>query len=99
MNLTYWKMNDLQLIIELFIRENGGREKLANHIECEWIKTWKPREYSWNHYEEVYLLKNYNNKSMIFIAEYLGRTYQSVRSKVDRLREKAIIDYKKYHLI
>ena len=38
-------METLKLVIEAYIRENGGAEKLAYMIEAEWCKKFSGEKY------------------------------------------------------
>jgi len=88
-------METLELVIEAFIRENGGREKLAHDIECEWCKSFYSSNNYYTNAETLYLLANYNTKTADYIARRLGRSYLSVKKKISSLREKSMIDYRK----
>lgn len=88
-------METLELIIEAFIRENGGAEKLAHDIECEWCKYFYFTNPYYSHSETIFLLANYRTKTTDYIARRLNRSFSSVKAKIRQLREKSLIDYKK----
>lgn len=86
---------DLGLIIQLYIRENGGVISLARKIESEWSKDPIPHYLKWSLDEEKYILLNYNTKTCVFIASKLKRSYFATRQKIWRMREVAILNYRK----
>jgi len=86
---------NLTLVIEAFIRENGGYEKLAHDIECEWCKSFYSSNNYYSNSETIYILANYKTRTTDYIARRLGRSYSSVKKKILCLREKSLIDYRK----
>lgn len=88
-------MSELNLVIEIFIRENGGSEKLVSDIEAEWCKSFYIKNNYYTNSEIIFLLANYHTKTADYIARRLGRSYLSVKRKIGCLREKSMIDYKK----
>lgn len=90
-------MSELQIVIECFIQENGGNDKLAEIIETEWCKYFAygiRRE--WTKREELFILTNYDRKSVNKIAIILRRTNNSIKNKIQYMREKSLIDYKNH---
>lgn len=88
-------MNELEIIIELLIAENGGRERYADKIESEWVKLSKGYLKKWTHDEELFILKNYNTKSAVYISEHTKHNLSSVYNKIQKMRERALIQYRK----
>lgn len=97
-------MNELQIAIEMLINENGGTERYANLIESEWVKSTvrrvvrRPRTESkiWETHEVNYIKENYANLTMWQMSIYLNRTYQSIESKIHRMREFGLLNGRRY---
>lgn len=89
------ELSELQIVVECFIQQNGGRDTLAELIEAEWRKYFYPKHLKWTENEVLFLLSNYNTMTCKTIAIRIGRTYDATRHKIELLREKAILDYRK----
>lgn len=88
-------MEALELVISAFIRENGGRDNLADTIDAEWCKTFsQPKRQEWKRSEIVFLMKNFRNMTYEDMGRELGRPTRSVRGKIDYMHQRSLIDYK-----
>lgn len=101
-------MNLLETI-EVFIRINGGRLRLAEIIENEQVKTpyhirpkrernelqeFENTNYKWYKQSEIdYLINNYGTKQGI-LAKKLGRSVAAIENKLLELRKKGLIPSK-----
>jgi len=88
-------METLELVINAFIQENGGNNRLVDKIESEWCKSSTPVVNKWSEADVKFLLSNFNTMTVERMSNRLNRTYNATRKKIAQLREKAISDYRK----
>lgn len=89
-------MTGLYELFDQMIRDRGGRERLAEDIESEWLKYYHKERFSrknnvrvffrYSKIEDKYLIDNYGDLSMTKITSHLKRTSDSVYSRVFVLR-------------
>lgn len=97
----------LYKVLQMFIAQNGGRNKLADILEAEMVKKGRyvqtrlskiEHHHKYNPAETKILLDNYGKISARKIAEKLKRSNESVYHKIHLLRADGIIkDKPKYH--
>lgn len=87
--------------IQAMIAENGGRLRLAEKLEAEWLKTYtyKPpkkerKVFQYIKSENDFLIENYQKSECREMAVKLGRSVFSVRARIFVMRTKGIIGYK-----
>ena len=88
-------METLKLVIDIMIQQAGGREKLANDIECEWGKLFYKNNNYYTASEVRFILSHYDICSAKQIANSLNRTERGVTHKIKVLRQKALLDFRK----
>lgn len=92
-------MSELQIVIECFIQQNGGRDMLANIIDSEWCKYFYPKKIRWTEREKLFILTNYNTMTCNAISIRIGRTFEATRHQIAILRADAILNYRKTKVI
>ena len=88
-------MSELELIIELFIQENGGAIKLADRIEHEWRRNMSNRIVKrWSYEEDLFVLKHQDTMNYEKIANILGRPVQGTYYHIALLRKRAMAEFR-----
>ena len=87
--------------IQAMVAENGGRLRLAEKLEAEWLKTYtyKPpkkerKVFQYVKSENDFLIENFDNLLFSEMADKLGRSIFSVRARIFVLRRKGLVGYK-----
>lgn len=88
--------------LQAFIAENGGRLRLAEKLEAEWLRI-LPRKFpgmradvsEFTQSETNFIINNYKELSAISLSEILDRPVTSVRWKIWTMTESGELDLKK----
>lgn len=80
--------NELLIIFNSLIQKYGGREKLINSIECEWMKPIKGKAaFKWTKDSTQYLVNGFHKLSIERMAQVLNVTYRVIDSKISQLKQ------------
>lgn len=87
--------------LQAFIAENGGRLRLSEKLESEWIKSARAVKYavradnsSWTQTETNFIINNYKELSALTISEILDKPLTAVRWHIWTLTESGQLNLK-----
>lgn len=85
--LTSKPNSDLMLALMAFINENGGRQRLADKLEMEWLRPEIGRYHRWTNESINFVINSFERLSVKRMAQILNLSVGVVESKIRDLKK------------